>query len=86
MYLTLAALLARLTEDRRSRAYVVCVPFVIVFLVGFTRVYLGLHWPSDVLAGWLAGLSWAVLCWIVMVQLQRRGTKEAARRRDNELR
>jgi undecaprenyl-diphosphatase len=76
VYLTLAALLARMTEDRRSKAFVVTAAFVIVFLVGFSRVYLGVHWPSDVLAGWTAGLCWAVLCWTVTARLQRRGTVE----------
>lgn len=76
VYLTLAALLARMTEDRRSKAFVVCAAFVIVFLVGASRVYLGVHWPSDVLAGWTVGLSWAVLCWTVTARLQRQGTVE----------
>ena len=76
VYLTLGALLARLTSDRRSKVFVVCASFVVVFLVGFSRVYLGVHWPSDVLAGWTVGLSWAVLCWIVTARLQRRGTVE----------
>jgi undecaprenyl-diphosphatase len=78
VYLTLAALLARLTEDRRSKLFVVSASFVCVFLVGFSRVFLGVHWPSDVLAGWTVGLCWAVLCWIVTARLQRRGTVEEA--------
>ena len=76
IYLTLAALVARLVEDRRSKAFVVSVALVLVLLIGFSRVYLGVHWPSDVLAGWTAGLSWAVACWIVMARLQKRGVVE----------
>ena len=76
IYLTLAALVARLVRDRRSKAFVVGVALVLVLLIGFSRVYLGVHWPSDVLAGWTAGLSWAVACWIVTARLQRRGVVE----------
>lgn len=40
---------------------------------GVSRVYMGVHFPTDVLAGWAAGLSWALLCWLVAYSLQRRG-------------
>lgn len=76
IYLTLATLLARLVEQRRVKAYVIGVALAITLVVGFTRVYLGVHYPSDVLAGWAIGLTWAVLCWSVASYLQRRGTVE----------
>ena len=49
---------------------------VLTFLVGVSRVYMGVHWPTDVLAGWSGGLVWALLCWLVARQLQRRGHVE----------
>ena len=79
IYLTLAALLARLVVPRALKVYFVAVALFLSFVVGLSRVYLGVHYPSDVLAGWMAGLAWAVLCWGLATYLQRRGTVERAR-------
>lgn len=76
-YLTLGALLARFAARRRVRVYVVGVAILLTFLIGVTRIFLGVHYPSDVLAGWSAGLGWALLCWLVARYLQYRGTVEA---------
>ena len=76
IYLTLGALLARFTARRRMRVYVIGVSLVLTFLVGTTRLYLGVHYPSDVLAGWSGGLAWALFCWLVARYLQYRGTVE----------
>ena len=80
MYLTLGALLARVAVHRRTRLYVLTVAMLATFLVGVSRVYLGVHYPSDVLAGWCVGLAWALLCWIVARSLQRRGAVETGPR------
>jgi undecaprenyl-diphosphatase len=64
-YLTLGSLLARIMPDRASRVYVIGIAVLLTFLVGMSRIYLGVHWPSDVLAGWCAGAAWAMLCWLI---------------------
>lgn len=75
-YLTLGALLARIQPRRRLKAYILAWAMVLTFLVGLSRVYLGVHWPTDVLAGWTAGAVWALVCWLVARWLQRRGQIE----------
>ncbi|MBK8266888.1 MAG: phosphatase PAP2 family protein [Planctomycetes bacterium] len=77
IYLTLAALLARLAPGRKTKVYVIVVALGLIFLVGISRVYLGVHYPTDVLAGWMAGLVWALLCWLVARRLQQRGAVES---------
>jgi undecaprenyl-diphosphatase len=62
-YLTLAVLLARVQTQQRLKLYVVAVAAVTTGLVGLTRIYLGVHWTTDVLAGWSVGAAWAVACW-----------------------
>ena len=80
-YLTLGALLARAQPRRRLRIYLMAVAIVLTLLIGASRVYLGVHWPTDVLAGWCAGGAWATACWAVVLWLQQRGKVE----RDNSM-
>jgi undecaprenyl-diphosphatase len=75
-YLTLGALLARSQERKRVKAYLLLVAIFLTFAVGVTRVYLGVHWPTDVLAGWTAGAVWALICWLTARKLQSRRTLE----------
>lgn len=79
IYLILAALLMRLVQPRALKLYFLGLAMLLSFLAGLSRVYLGVHYPSDVLAGWSAGLAWAVLCWAVANHLQRRGSVEPAK-------
>ena len=75
-YLTLGVLLARTLPQRRLKVYVVGLAALLAIAVGVSRVYLGVHWPTDVLAGWTIGAGWALLCWAAERSLQRRGLVE----------
>jgi undecaprenyl-diphosphatase len=76
VYLTLGALLARTQQVRVLRIYLLSVSIVLALMIGASRVYLGVHWPSDVLAGWMVGASWAVLCSLLARRLQQSHTLE----------
>jgi len=80
-YLTLGALLGRLTTNRREKYYFLAVAGTIVLLVGLSRMYLGVHYPTDVLAGWSAGVVWAVFCASIARWLQQKGRVEPAESR-----
>jgi undecaprenyl-diphosphatase len=75
-YLTLGAVLARVQERRLLKVYLIGLALGIAGLVGASRVYLGVHWPSDVVAGWAAGSVWALGVWGVTHLLQRTGEIE----------
>jgi undecaprenyl-diphosphatase len=75
-YLVLGALLARSQERMLLKAYFLLGAVFVTVLVGVSRVYLGVHWPTDVLAGWTAGAVWALLCWLLARWLQSRHALE----------
>ncbi len=76
VYLTLGALLARVQPKRRLKIYLLGLAALVTVAVGLSRVYLGVHYPTDVLAGWSLGAAWAMMCWGIAWQLQRRGKVE----------
>lgn len=63
-YLTLGLLAARFTPSRAIRIFLLAFAVLTTLMVGVSRLYLGVHWPSDVMAGWCAGFAWAMLCWL----------------------
>lgn len=77
VYLTLGALLASVVGKRKHRVYIIFLAVLLTILVGGSRVYLGVHYPTDVLAGWTAGLIWALLCWVIAHWLQKHGQVES---------
>ncbi len=72
VYLTLAGLVSQVEHGRAVRRYLLAVAIVLVGAIGTSRVYLGVHWPSDVLAGWSLGTLWALLWWWLAARLRRR--------------
>lgn len=65
-WLAIAFLLAARVSDRRIRGLILAVGLLGPAAIGASRVYLGVHWITDVLAGWALGFAWALIGWIVL--------------------
>ena len=64
IYLSLGAILAKAMRRRREKAYVMSVALLLTLIVGLSRIYLGVHWATDVFGGWCIGGAWATTCWL----------------------
>ena len=72
-YMTLAVLLARTIVLRKIQVYFMVVALALTFVIGLSRIYLGVHYPTDVLAGWCIGSAWAIGCWTIVTKFQLNG-------------
>jgi undecaprenyl-diphosphatase len=73
VYGTLAFLVVRLEPTRRMRRATLAGAGLLILGIGFSRLYLGVHYPSDVIAGYLAGFAWATWCVLGVEALRRFG-------------
>jgi undecaprenyl-diphosphatase len=64
VYLTLGAILMRVAERRLTKLYCLGIAVLLTALTGISRVYLGVHYPTDVIGGWIVGFAWASVCWL----------------------
>lgn len=76
VYLTLGTMIARVQPTRGLKVYVIGIACLLTLLIGTSRIYLGVHYPTDVLAGWMGGAAWALLCRLLLSRFEARTGKD----------
>jgi undecaprenyl-diphosphatase len=79
VYLTMAAILMRACDSPPTKMYILGIAVLLTALVGISRVYLGVHYPTDVIGGWIIGFTWASVCWLVARRVERAAHIQAER-------
>jgi len=79
VYLTLGAILMRVSERRVTKIYCFAIAMLLTALAGVSRVFLGVHYPTDVIGGWIIGFVWASICWLVEQRFETRAGIKAER-------
>ena len=68
VYLSLAAVITQNVSGHYKKIFIICAALLLTGAIGLSRIYLGVHYPSDVIAGWSAGLAWAIICWLLALR------------------
>jgi undecaprenyl-diphosphatase len=79
VYLTLGAMLMRVADRPLTKIYCLAVAVLLTAIVGVSRIWLGVHYPTDVLGGWMIGFVWASICWLATERVQARAGIDAER-------
>ena len=82
VYLTLGAMLMRVADRRITKVYCLAVAVMLTAIVGVSRIWLGVHYPTDVLGGWMIGFVWASICWLATERVEARAGIEAEREKN----